>query len=553
MSQIARASFTVFNSLIFVCKIILSVVLFISLTSLPIIAKTLPSNSHQFFENKVFDDKPHILFAQEKYTTKVNDTKRLQQALNKASKEFQGGVVILRPAKKSINKRFRLDRIDVPSNIRLEIDPSVTLEMMGNLKKGKQKGRFLFLVGRSKSLKKLMKHYIENVEIRSTDPYRNFTIDSKTNMPIVYNQGGTAETGVNTTRSIPVGFFYAKNFAISNVTIIDNHTESVSVQMYPDTDYQDGAYAKRGKKRSDDVFLDGKRGKPLKQNAEGEFIDKQGKVIPDMFAIQRNPTYGRTPIKGSIKNIKALNSHTGYGVVQAYGADWVEIRNIEAFNGIAVRIEAGNGAPNDNVNRCGPYNSSINNIEISDVKVTNGFTGVWLKAHSKIIKNISVHNILAIDSATALLVEKGTLCRECRDLTRGWMENVKITGDIILKRTIKDKAVAEVGLIATNFLAPSERAKLIDKNKDGKINWLDLPRNKSGKRWYLIQPTAPVLANSQLSATEIGDQSDKEGFFAVDYSKANIQGINLLRPEKILYRNDMYFPDGKHAKKTINK
>lgn len=205
------------------------------------------------------------------------------------------------------------------------------------------------------------------------------------------------------------------------------------------------------------------------------------------------------------------------------------------------------------MNRAGPYYTSINNIEISDVKVTNGFTGVWLKSHSKIIKNIKVHNITAIDSGTALIVAKGTLCRQCRDLTRGYIENAKITGDIILKRTVTETSVAEVGFGATFFLSEEERKALKDNDGNGKITAGDLPRNQSGIRWYLIQPIAPVLALSQLSADEIGDSSDKEGYFTIDYSQANIQAINLSRNKLFMYRKDMLYPNGKSPKKIIYK
>ena len=81
---------------------------------------------------------------------------------------------------------------------------------------------------------------------------------------------------------------------------------------------------------------------PMPTNEYGDFIDELGNIIPDMFAIQRNPTYARTPVKGSIRNITATHAHTGYGVVQVYGGDWIEIDNIEAYNGIGVRVEAGN-------------------------------------------------------------------------------------------------------------------------------------------------------------------------------------------------------------------
>lgn len=89
--------------------------------------------------------------------------------------------------------------------------------------------------------------------------------------------------------------------------------------------------------------LEGSSNVPLRTDVYGNFLNDADEIIPDMFAIKRNPTYGRTPLKGSIKNIKSTHAHTGYGVVQVYGGDWIEIDTIEAFNGIGVRLEAGNG------------------------------------------------------------------------------------------------------------------------------------------------------------------------------------------------------------------
>ena len=384
-----------------------------------------------------------------------------------------------------------------------------------------------------------------------------------------------------------------KNFAISDINIEDNHTESVAVQMFADADYKDGAFAYRFGPQP--IFLEERYVKnpegspnlnkpmnplniPLATNDKGDFIDDSGDVIPDMFAIKRNPTYGRTPVKGSIKNIKASHAHTGYGVVQVYGGDWIEIDNIEAFNGIGVRVEAGNGTDNDNFNRSGPYFSSMNKIAISNVKVTNGFTGVWLKPHSKIMKDISVENIEAIDSGTALLVGKGSFnCKaRCRDLTRGRINNLVIKGDITLRQTVFDAPVAEVGNNITYLITDAHRRYLA--NLHGKtveqLTRSDLQQKKvvgqqtpeqlaaltpddfdnpSGTRWYKIFPTAPVLALSMLSKTEVGNQSAKEGFYPVDFSQANILSDGLPEDTLILYRGDMRNPNGTTATDFIYK
>ncbi|MBU2924268.1 hypothetical protein Q4530_08350 [Colwellia sp. 1_MG-2023] len=557
-----------------------------------------------FFENKIFDDEPNELIAEAVFADTVNDTARLKAALNQSKREEYGGVVILR-ANPNGQNRFSLSHIAVPSNIRIEVEPGVVLEMRGikedtyptsqnepqNINKPNR--QFLFSFGRSNGPGNLLADRIENVEVRSTVPGEKFIIDAKTNMPHNYGymNGGNGNGVVNLTRAIPIGLFYVKNFAISDIEIQDNHTESVAVQMFADADYKDGAYAWRF--GSKPIFLEdryvkdnpdgtnkleGSSNVPLKTDSFNNFLNENNEVVADMFAIKRNPTYGRTPVKGSIKNIKATNAHTGYGVVQIYGGDWIEIDSIEVINGIGVRLEAGNGTDNDNFNRAGPYFSSMNKINISNVKVTNGFTGVWLKPHSKIMKDITVENIEAIDSGTALLVGKGAFnCKaSCRDLTRGRINNLVIKGDISLTQTVFDEPVAEVGNNITYLLTDANRQYLADLNNKtvGQLTRGDLQQktitgeqtpeqlaaltpdsfdNPSGTRWYKIFPTAPVLALSMLSAENIGDESATEGFYPVDFSQATITSNGLPEDTLILYRGDMREPNGTQATDFIYK
>ena len=530
-----------------------------------------------FFENVVIDNAPEELIADDVFNDETNDSVRLRGALNRASKETNGGVVILRKHPNGQHK-YSLAHIQIPSNTRLEIEPSLVLEMRGQKETTELNKRFLFSFGRSNGPNNLSNKRVENVEVTSTDPTQNFTVDAKTNMPFDYGQmvGGNGGGTVNLTRAIPFALFYVRNFSISNVTVQDNHTESVSVQMFADTDYKDGAFAWRFGSKA--IFLEDRYDNqggantpmnpiniPLATNSNDEFIDDNNEVVSDMFAIQRNATYGRTPIKGSIKNIKALNVHTGYGVVQVYGGDWIEIDNIEAFNGIGVRVEAGNGTDNDNYNRAGPYLHSSNKIKISNVKVTNGFTGVYLKTHSKILKDISVENIEAIDSGSALMIDRGSFaCKtSCRDLTRGRMNNLSITGTISLRQTIYDEPVAEVGNVATYLLSLSNREYIAQRQGKtvttiGRAD-LDDSKNPSGTRWYFIFPTAPVLLMNQLSETDIGDESSKVGFYGVSLEQANIVQIGLALGEgeterpNVLYRSNMQFPNGDEATDFINK
>jgi hypothetical protein len=77
--------------------------------------------------------------------------------------------------------------------------------------------------------------------------------------------------------------------------------------------------------------------------------------------------------------------------------------------------------------------------------------------------------------------------------------------------------------------------------------------NPSGTRWYKIFPTAPIIALSMLSETEVGDESAKVGFYPADFSQANIISDGLPEETLILYRGDMRDPNGNTATAFINK
>ncbi|MDR9826318.1 hypothetical protein RCJ22_11920 [Vibrio sp. FNV 38] len=568
-----------------------------------------------FFEDKIGDDVPGSRtlnrFADEIFDNSDERvtalTKQLNRDFNWASKQQGGSVIRIMPNKNGQN-RIPFQQLFVQSNVRVEVHPDVIIEMVptthwsGNLHAG------LFNIGGSPKPNNLIEARVENVEITTMKiPGREgdrFTVDSRTRLPFNYGQMYISSyAGVtNLTRSIAIKLFYAKNFKISNMNVLDNYTESVAVQMFSDADYQESVWAYRDEDISKDVFLENKYVSnpndkddktmykpgtvniPLKTNDQGKFIDDNGNVVPDMFAILRNPSYGRTPIKGTIENIYLENAHTGYGAVQVYGGDWIEINNIKSHNGIGVRIETGNGTNRDKFNQAGPYLTSASRIKISDVEVTDGFTGVWLKTHAKIMKDIYVENVHATDTATAVLVEKGTFaCKtNCRDLTRGRINGLTIKGDIVLEQTKFDEPTAQVGKLATFFMTPysseyfvnklgkasiselshnDSRIKVTDNSNTPQSEWPNLTPDDfdvpAGSRWYKIFPVAPILASAEYSSEDTGMQSADFGYFPVDTSLANIEMINVmcsgydgsnepkgeLCTDKIKYRSDVVYPN----------
>jgi hypothetical protein len=152
-----------------------------------------------------------------------------------------------------------------------------------------------------------------------------------------------------------------------------------------------------------------------------------------------------------------------------------------------------------------------------------------------------------------------------------------IKGDISLSQTVFDAPVAEVGNNITYLITDTNRqylADLYDKTPE-QLTRNDLQQkrivgtqtpeqlalltpdsfdNPSGTRWYKIFPTAPVLALSMLSETEVGNESAKIGFYPADFSQANIKSIGLPDEDTlILYRGDMRNPNGTPATDFINK
>jgi hypothetical protein len=151
-----------------------------------------------------------------------------------------------------------------------------------------------------------------------------------------------------------------------------------------------------------------------------------------------------------------------------------------------------------------------------------------------------------------------------------------IKGDISLTQTVFDKPVAEAGNIITYLINDTNRQYLADvfgktpselSRSDLQVKKIardqtpeelaqltaDSFDNPSGTRWYTIFPTAPVLALSMLSETEVGNESSKVGYYPVDLSQADITTNGLPDETLILYRSNMRLPNGTPATDFINR
>ena len=554
-------------------------------------ASTGPACAHdpwEFFQNRVFDEEPTDIYPDPAFTPNVDDTARVQAALNAAALEDpDGGVVRLHRAQGDTPNRYRLGTIYVPSNIRIEIDPAVTLTMnadpevpAGSPRRDPtgtfDRNRYIFAVGvtprfyadgspRARATVSLA----ENVEIRSMVPGERYTIDISAEYPLEYYfrenayarpqmQVAVREDGQNEVFAAPFVFGYVRNFRVADADIIDNDTVLPSVWIYPDTDLQSGSL------RFVDPRLPEERAEPLTDPEgtpidDGDLIDRDGTVLRHDEPVVRNRAWGRTASNGTVENIHTVNSHTGYGLVQVYGGEDILLRDLHGEGGITVRLEPGSGT--DNMNRAGPMLSRIARIEVDNISNTNGFTALWMNPHGKRNTDIRARNIRAYDSGSAILIEKSTVCDDCRDLERGSFTNVELSGEVLLARTSEEPR-AEIGYVSTFFIAPELRAAVIDRNgvaadghatgePDGRITTADLPHPPSGRRWYITEPIAPILALSQLAADNIGRldldgdgtpdlAEDRPDYYAIDFSNVTIRREgNIRRSDDILYREDM--------------
>jgi len=158
-----------------------------------------------YFTNLVKDDSPTIIEAINGEAW-VDTTARLQAAINQASTEPNGGVIQL------IGNHFRLGQIELKDNIRIEIDPNATIDMMEKV---------LFDMGRG-ATNFVLPDRQQNIEITSLVPEQKFTIN--VNRP------------TKKKNAIPFRVGYVYNYALSNFHVDDFYSIFPSVFIVADSD-----------------------------------------------------------------------------------------------------------------------------------------------------------------------------------------------------------------------------------------------------------------------------------------------------------------------------
>lgn len=571
------------------------------------LALAAPASAHNpddYFQNFVLDDEPTELFPDPSYEDgKTDDTARVQAAVDAAAAEDEnGGVVILRKAPELGNSTYRIGTVYMPSNIRVEVDPEVTLVQNANPepRPGHEppavvgtfdRNKYMFATGvtptyypNGRKRPPATGPKIENVEIRSTVPGQRFTVDLKREYPVEYwfrpstftrpeTPTEIREDGQNEVFASPFVFGWSHNVRVSDVDVIDNFTVLPAVHIYPDANGQFGSLRfsdPRPKSEQGTPYRDA-NGNILK---DGDLINEAGNKLGDDEEVVRNLTWGRTTSKGTFENITTLDSHTGYGLLQVYGGEWIYMRDLHGEGGITVRLEPGSGT--DRMNAAGPMPSRIANIEIENISNRNGFTTLWMNPHGKYNENIKARDIRAYDSGSALLILKSTINDNRRDYVRGYFKNVELSGEVLLEKT-HEEPTAEIGYYSTYFIHPDLRAAVVDRTgnaddghatlkPDGVVAPHDMPNPVPGRRWFLTEAIVPIMAMNQLSADNVGRvdtdrdgtpdmETDREDFYPIDFSNVTIVRRGPLRNEQdIVYRSDMVdFTSGQPAWRFISE
>ncbi|TDF34440.1 hypothetical protein EYS14_24455 [Alteromonadaceae bacterium M269] len=317
------------------------------------------------FEDNIQDNRLTVI-------SPSNSTTEIQESLDCASRENNGGIVYFSEGNYMINELF------LRSNLRVVVDPEATFFLP-------ETSRHLFNIGRNiirsqdwLTTDPTTGRQVENVEIAVLGGGDNrFTVNLKGSCELMIDDPETASNQLvnvpdrdfNRT-AIPFIVGFAENFSISGARVIDNYTISPSVFLVTDTDGQIG-----------------------NRLYEGEFY--------------LNPYQNRAPNKGSIQNIDASGISTNYAVLQLFAGENIFVNNLSADDGITVRLEPGRSE--DPLNQAGPFFGAIRHVELNNLRIEDGFTALFVQPHAKIFEDILVRDIVAIDSATAVFTESSEL------------------------------------------------------------------------------------------------------------------------------------------------
>lgn len=423
----------------------------------------------------------------------TEQTATLNAAIIAASNQPNGGLIRLSAG------TYTLNEIEVYSNVRIEIDPAALIIM---------NEKVLFNVGKYFDARKGTAPAITNVQITSTvdgtERAQRYTID------------------VNVTgdeNKIPFRLGYVENFEISRFHVLDEGTVFPCIFM----------------------VVNGNGNPAYSTNAVGEVI--------------WNETYDMCSNGGVIRDCSAEDVSPSYALVQPFAAKNIYFKNLSCTGGMALRLEPGDGSPDDGINQSGPDYGALSNIYAEDLSTTNGTCAVFLLPHAKRCRNVTIKNIHATDCAWALRTYLNPFTHSIPD------DPDNLTTEEFVNRRGRFAGCVIQGVVELTQLAPagSFRGEMeysdrlfVDfekRNGDDSIGqgrgWTDYP---GGVRKN-VDPIAPVGMLSAYSETELKfpwlDRStsihsaQQLGRYWVDLSDATIidNGVNHSRGP-ILYRQD---------------
>lgn len=370
--------------------------------------------------------------------------------------------------------RFKLGTLKVRSNIRIEIDPDAILVMTEPILFAAGRGLTAADAGRAEQ--------VVNFEITSSDRNRSFAIS-------------TGSAGSSDSR-VPFLIASAYNFAISNVNVQDSFTMLPQVFLVPDSDPRVGA-------RERDGGVGG----------------------------WRNITFARCPSYGVIHNINGLDQHTGFGTVQVFCGSNLMLGDLSGRGGVTLRLEPGSGP--DNLNMAGPDIGAMHDITARNISNDEGFAALYLKPHSKEIRNIDIRDVSARDSAFSVMLLRDAQDPPSAIYGRGHFSDLRLSGEISLRKTRQGQN-SRSGRMAINFIAPQ--------TMEGRTNWDDFNPDPSGDRWKTLDVIAPVLMATHANRDVQVDHT--LGGYSADMSGVTIISEGLLREEDMLYLEDARALDG---------
>ncbi|OEK09700.1 hypothetical protein A8C32_13445 [Flavivirga aquatica] len=433
-----------------------------------------------------------------------------------------GGVIYLRRGGSNIynfNNTIRLR-----SNIRIAIDPQVTLRLANNRV-------VLFSIGREgNNLTRL-----RNVEIvcASNNTNDRFTIDFRPRPGIASdpinrdNIRSNNKPNINPATAFRVGF--VKNFAISGFQINGNYTTNPSVFIVADDD------------RSS------------------------------------LNTFDRIATNGVVRNASANRIATGYALVQLFSGNNIFLQNLNGTEGITVRLEPGNGrgVAGDPINARGvpQTDGAITNIRLDNITNRNGYTSLFMQPHSKLCENIDANRINAINSFCSVFITSPVL-QIFPNRRRGRFSNVNIrtvtirgnnptipvTGNLQARtNAVRNGSFfnAQMNLESTVFLLPAHREAVRNVFRDSRSS---MPRPGfptlfpvDGSRVrFASQTSAGVIIASSLTRSNVGPAN--LGRYGVNINANNVTGsfANANNGRRVLYRSDAISPIANSANTPLD-